>query len=102
MAGNFLAACNEYEAGSKLIEEGRVQPPAPSFAVAMDTNFGVRYHAYRISTIVVVASVGEERTAPATAEDSLPPRRPKRMHHPAPTLSLTHCSIASHGVSMAH
>lgn len=42
MAGNFLAACSEYEAASRLVEEGRVLPPAPAFSVDMDTNFGIR------------------------------------------------------------
>lgn len=42
MAGNFLAACNEHEAASRLVEDGHAQPPPLALAVAMDTNFGLR------------------------------------------------------------
>lgn len=43
MAGKILAACVEHEAAAKLVAEGDVLPPEPALALAMDTNFGIRY-----------------------------------------------------------
>lgn len=41
MVGNFLAACNEYEAAAKIVSAGLVKQPKPDLMVAMDTNHGV-------------------------------------------------------------